>query len=94
MSELNELIRRNLEATKRRGQITDKTTIMHFIKKIHEEHEELIESYINSSNLNPSFDPIEAVDVAITALTMLEHHGYDSAEIMKKKVEFNEKRSD
>ena len=43
--ELKEIIKRNYEATVKRGQITSKTTFDDFVAKTDEEVQELVNSY-------------------------------------------------
>ena len=90
--ELNEIIKRNYEATVRRGQISNKTTVSEFIKKTDEEVQELKDSR-KGSTIYP-FDPKEAVDIILVQTAMLHHYGFDTEKIMTEKMLFNEQRED
>lgn len=89
---LTDITHRNYEATKRRGLIADNTLFTDFIEKMREEVDELAESY-NIGRLSCEFDPKELADKALVCFAMAEHFGIDLIEEMRKKTEFNEKRS-
>lgn len=91
--ELNEIIKRNYQATVRRGQISNKTTVTDFLNKIDEEVEELKDSRKTCSSIYP-FDPLEAIDVILVNASMLHYYGFDLENLLTKKVEINETRKD
>ena len=90
--ELKEIIKRNYEATVKRGQITNKTEAYHFSDKIGQELVEL-EISLNVSKVNP-FDPKELADIVLVCHSMAIHFGYDLVKIMEEKSLFNEQRPD
>ena len=90
---LKELITRNYNATVRRGQISNKSTVTDFLNKIDEEVAELKDSRKTCSNIYP-FDPLEAIDIILVNTTMLHHYGFDVESLLTKKVEINETRKD
>lgn len=92
MNNLNEIIKRNYEATVRRGQISNKTNVSDFFKKTDEEVQELKES-INISAIYP-FDPKEAIDIILVQTAMLHHYGFNTELLLNEKVIFNEQRKD
>lgn len=86
MTDLYSLLHRNYEATVKRGQITNKTTLKDFIAKLKEEIAELEESINEDEN---SFDALELVDcffVCGSALIDLRLMRF-----VEQKVEINEK---
>lgn len=88
---IDEIIRRNYDSAVRRGQITQKSTVADFLAKTDEEVQELKDSTLTESKINP-FDPKEAVDIILVQTAMLFHYGYDTKRIMKEKMLYNEKR--
>ena len=90
--ELNEIIKRNYEATVKRGQISNKTTVSDFLNKTDEEVQELKDS-CKGSPIYP-FDPKEAIDIILVQTSMLHHYGFNAEKIMIEKVLYNEKRQD
>ena len=90
--ELKEIIKRNYEATIRRGQITSKTEAYHFSDKIGQELVEL-EMTLNVSKVNP-FDTKELADIVLVCHSMALHFGYDLQKIMEEKTLYNEQRLD
>ena len=90
--ELKEIIKRNYEATVRRGQISNNTKLFDFINKLDEEVNELKLS-IGESKIYP-FDPKEAIDVILVATAMLQHYGFDTQKILTEKMLYNEQRQD
>ena len=88
MKELYSLLHRNYEATVRRGQITNKTTLKDYIVKLIDEISELEESINESEN---TFDSLELVDCflvcgsALIDLKLLHR--------IEQKVLINEKRA-
>lgn len=90
---LKELITRNYNATVRRGQMSNKTTVTDFLNKIDEEVAELKDGRKTCSNIYP-FDPLEAIDIILVNATMLHHYGFDVESLLTKKVEINETRKD
>ena len=90
--ELNEIIKRNYEATVKRGQINSKTTFDDFVAKTDEEVQELINSYFKKE-YNP-FDPKEAIDVILVQTALLHHYSFDTEKLLSEKMLFNEQRPD
>lgn len=92
-----ELLKRNYEATKIRGQITDKSTVTDFIKKIDEEVAELKASYKFFSDGSEDFDYTECVDVMLVCSSLLLHFNiseyYGIETYIRVKVEYNENRA-
>jgi len=87
MGQLEELIFRNIEATKKRGQIHGGTNIRNHIAKLKEEIQELEDSIKEDG----SYDPLEAIDVVLVSTTMLVcEHLYPH---LIQKVEINEQRA-
>jgi len=84
LSFLTDITHRNYEATKRRGLITKFTTFYDFIFKLKEEVDEF---YADSEAWS------ELADIALVCFSMAEHYGIDLIEEMRKKTEFNEKRT-
>ena len=87
MNELDELIIRNIEATKKRGQIHSHTKPIDHLNKLKEEIKELEDSMDENGN----YDPLEAIDVFLVSGTMLvceQLYPY-----LIKKVEINEQRA-
>ncbi|HAT76777.1 MAG TPA: hypothetical protein DCS19_08005 [Flavobacterium sp.] len=89
---LKEIIKRNYEATVRRGQISIKTSFVDFFLKTEEEFDELKMSTW-TSNIYP-FDPKESIDIILVQFSMLNHYGFDVEKLLIEKVLFNEKRED
>lgn len=90
---LKELITRNYNATARRGQISNKSTVTDFLNKIDEEVAELKDSRKTCSSIY-LFDPLEAIDIILVNATMLHHYGFVVESLLTKKVEINETRKD
>jgi len=89
---LTDITHRSYEATKRRGLIDGRTDEFHFVRKLEEEVDELHKS-CNEIRIDRCFDPSELADVALVCFAMAEHYGIDLIEEMRKKTEFNEKRT-
>ena len=85
---MNDLIERNYKATRKRGQITNKTTVKDFIVKLKEEIKELEDSFDEAEN---SYDCFEVVDCFLVCASMIRHHDLFSA--VEKKVLINERRA-
>lgn len=86
LNKLTEITRRNYQATRRRGLITDETTYDDFIAKMREEVDELdADSETNAWS--------ELADITLVCFAMAEHYGIDLIDEMRKKTEFNEVRS-
>lgn len=90
--ELKEIIKRNYEATVKRGQISNKTTVSDFLKKTDEEVQELKDSRKGSA-IYP-FDPKESIDIILVQTSMLHHYGFDTEKLLTEKMLFNEQRTD
>lgn len=87
-SNLEDLIKRNYEATVRRGLITPRTMLKDFIAKMREEVTELEESL----DTDGTYDKKEAFDCFLTPGSMLYYFGlFDQLE---EKVVINEKRAE
>ena len=87
-SNLEDLIKRNYEATVRRGLITPRTMLKDYIAKMREEVTELEESL----DTDGTFDVKEAFDCFLVAASMLTH--YDLFPRLEEKVIINEKRAE
>lgn len=84
---INEISKRNYQATVKRGLITPKTEYLDFTNKIREEAKEIDEASINEL-------PEELADVALVCFAMAEHFGIDLIAEMEKKTIYNENRND
>ena len=89
--DIQQLIDRNYAAQLKRGQITPETKFFKFVIKIEDELYELNESYIDT---NKDFDSKELIDIMLVCFSMAKHFGIDWQQVMKDKVEYNEKRLD
>ena len=87
-SNLEDLIKRNYEATVRRGLITPRTMLKDYIAKMREEVTELEESL----DTDGTFGVKEAFDCFLVAGSMLTH--YDLFHRLEEKVIINEKRAE
>lgn len=87
-SNLEELIKRNYEATVRRGLINPKTNIYKFIAKMREEIGKLEESL----DTDGTYDKKEAFDCFLTPGSVLYHYGL--LDQLEEKVIINEKRAE
>ena len=87
---LDDVVDRNYFANVKRLQISDKTTVMDFLSKIHEEVGELIESWDGCD----SFDKVELADVTLVCFSMAKHFDINLVDEMEKKMKVNEKRED
>ena len=94
--EIKEITDRNYYATKRRGQITDETSIIDFIVKLDEEREELYQSWLESDKCLEclDYDIKELADVVLVCFAMARHTGKDLLLAMEQKMLFNEERPD
>jgi NTP pyrophosphatase (non-canonical NTP hydrolase) len=88
---IEELIDRNYAAQVKRGQINNESTFWNFSDKIQDELNEFDESYIQT---NKDFDSKELIDIMLVCFSMAKHFGIDWQQVMKDKVEYNEKRLD
>jgi NTP pyrophosphatase (non-canonical NTP hydrolase) len=91
--EIKEITGRNYYATKKRGQINDKTNILDFIVKLDEEKEELYQSWFDSDKCL-DYDIKELADIVLVCFAMAKHTGKDLLSAMEQKMLFNEKRLD
>ena len=89
--DIQSLIDRNYNATKKRGQITPETDFDDFIVKIAEEFNELLKSYDWKAK---TFDPKELGDLILVCLSKSKHFNIDIMQVLSDKVDFNEKRED
>lgn len=104
---MKDLIEQNYYVTRKRGLITDETTIEEFINKIWEEFDELENecSYLRESqdfiydfyefgdkdfNIKKAY--FEIADVILTCLNFARHLDIDIKQVLKEKIEINEKR--
>ena len=87
---LKKIITRNYRAAKRRGQISDETTLDEMLGKLQEEVTELMEAYRETGNL----DEEELSDVALVCFTIAKHNNIDLKEAMAKKTDYNLYRTD
>lgn len=85
---MNDLIERNYIATRKRGQISNKTTVKDFIAKLKEEIKELEDSFNEVEN---SYDCFEVVDCFLVCASAIYHHNLKSD--VEKKVKINEQRA-
>lgn len=92
-TDIQQLIDRNYAAQVKRGQITMKTDLSDCIDKIKEELKELVDSYEYNSGTE-RIDIRELIDIMLVCFSMAKHFGIDWQQVMKDKVEFNEKRED
>ena len=90
---IESLIERNYAAQIRRGQITMKNCLIDFLDKIVEEVEEFKNSYTNDGYFE-DIDDKELIDIMLVCFSMAKHFGIDWQQVMKDKVEYNEKRED
>jgi NTP pyrophosphatase (non-canonical NTP hydrolase) len=88
---IQELIDRNYAAQIKRGQINNESTFWNFSDKIQDELNEFDDSYIQT---NKDFDSKELIDIMLVCFSMAKHFGIDWKQVMKDKVEYNEKRED
>ena len=88
MTELYSLLHRNYEATVKRGQITNKTTLKDYIAELIDEISELEESINESEN---TFDSLELVDCFLVCASAL--IDLKLLHRIEQKVEINEKRA-
>lgn len=85
---IQEISKRNYEATKRRGLINECTTLNDFLDKIKEETNELeLEATCNNQ-----FDRSELADIALVCFAMAEHYEIDLVKEMELKTRYNEVR--
>jgi NTP pyrophosphatase (non-canonical NTP hydrolase) len=91
---IEELIDRNYAAQIKRGQITPETDLLDCIGKIREELSELVNSYDTTLGAVESIDEKELIDIMLVCFSMAKHFGIDWQQVMKDKVEYNEKRLD
>ena len=91
---IQEIAKANYEATKKRGLITDQTTVKDFTNKLNEELYELICSIKRSPTNGTTFDEVELGDIALVCFAMAEHFKIDLVEVMELKTKFNQKRKD
>ena len=87
---LDDVVGRNYFANVKRLKISDKTTVMEWLGKIHEEVGELIESWDGCD----SFDKVELADVTLVCFSMAKHFDINLVDEMEKKMKVNEKRND
>ena len=87
---MTELQKRNYEAVKSRGLITDKTTDSDFMDKL---DEEVMETYREHLRCNKEALLIELGDVINTCNNWLIFMGYDPENILQKVLNKNEKRN-
>lgn len=90
---IKELIDRNYAAQIKRGQITPETDLSDCIDKIKEELKELVDSYEYNWGTE-KIDDKELIDIMLVCFSMAKHFGIDWQQVMKHKVEYNEKRLD
>jgi hypothetical protein len=92
-TDIQELIDRNYAAQIKRGQITPETDLSDCIDKIKEELKELVDSYEYNWGTE-KIDDKELIDIMLVCFSMAKHFGIDWQQVMKHKVEYNEKRLD
>lgn len=84
---MNELFKRNYDAVKAQGKITDHTSRRDFELKLHEELWEIVHAKFIDQKTD------ELGDLILTACSYLIAYGYDPEYIIQKTVEKNEKRA-
>lgn len=84
---MNELFKRNFEAVKAQGKITNKTTIREFELKLHEELWEVASARFMDKKAD------ELGDLILTACSYLIAYGYDVENVLESMVEKNERRA-
>ena len=89
--EIQEIINRNYEATKKRGLIDEKTNAYNFTSKINEELNELDESIYNCGK---KFDEKELADIILVCFSMAKHNNINILQFLEEKMLFNEQRID
>jgi NTP pyrophosphatase (non-canonical NTP hydrolase) len=91
-----QLLNRSYEAIKKRGLITDETTISNFLEKINEESFEVIQEGVMYNHIY-SMDEChyieELIDLATVCFMQVMNLGYDPIEEFRKVVEKNESRA-
>ena len=85
---LEEIQKRNYNATRKRGQITDETKDIDFCYKIREELKELVDSETLENEAE------ELADIALVCFAYAEHFNIDLLSEMEKKTIKNENRTD
>ena len=94
-TDIEQLIDRNYAAQVKRKQITPETNAYEFIEKIDEEVEELNVSIFRlQEKFQDGLDDKELIDIMLVCFSMAKHFGIDWQQVMKDKVEYNEKRLD
>ena len=79
---IKEIQKRNYRATVKRGQITKKTNFYDFLRKIHEEVQELYDCYIHTGNV----DPLELADIILVCMSLAKHNKIDIDKELRKQV--------
>lgn len=93
--EIQEISKRNYEATKKRGLINENTTFEDFISKLKEEVNELEMSELPFNSLSVGdFDERELADIALVCFAMAEFYSIDLLKLMEDKAIYNENRKD
>ena len=87
---IKEIQERNYRATVKRGQITETTNFYDFLRKIHEEVEELYHGYHHTGIV----DPLELADIQLVCMSLAEHYGIDNKKALEQKTIINENRKD
>ena len=87
---IKEIQERNYRATVKRGQITKKTNFYDFLRKTHEEVQELYDDYIHTGNV----DPLELADIILVCMSLAKHNKIDIDKALQAKVIINENRKD
>lgn len=88
---MKELILRHYIATRKRGQITDYTSLDDFRGKLEEEIKEMEDADIHDHTIDGDFVQ-EAMDVVGVIFNMLHHFGYDVEAEFRYNVEHQESR--
>lgn len=95
--DIQEIIDRNYAAQIKRGQITPEKIPYKFVEKLYEELNELdneiydIDDWVLIPNEKAKK---ELIDIMLVCFSMAKHFGIDWQQVMKDKVEYNEKRKD
>ena len=88
---MKELILRHYIATRKRGLITNYTSMQDFLDKMQEEINEMNEADIYDNTIDGDMAQ-EAIDVVGVIFNMLHHFGYDVEAEFKYNVEHQESR--
>ena len=92
---MKNLLHNHYALIKKRGLITDKTTLGEFMKKMSEEYHEAYESWADDCfwAIVPSDSFIyECTDLVMVVMNMFQHYGIDFEDELKKNIKKQESR--